>query len=244
MLDTQLIPSMSNHLSIRSYSRQRHGHSHGFHQLVLPLRGVINIELSAFSGKVAPGECVVIRTGELHHFTANTEARFVVADMETLPRNLVDANQIAFSISTPLIRYLDFIEAQLEHQIEPEIEQSMFATFSLLLGKQRLMPRVDHRIQQVLQFMDQNLPQNMTISELSKRACLSETQFKKLFREQLGQSVMQYVTQKRMAKAKALLQHTDYPVQLIAEQVGYTDISAFSRRFSACFGLTPTRFSQ
>jgi len=55
---------------------------------------------------------------------------------------------------------------------------------------------------------------------------------------------MQYVTAKRMDKARALLQHTDYSVQLIAEQVGYTDISAFSRRFSANFGLTPTRFTQ
>lgn len=235
---------MSNHLSIRAYSRQRHGHSHGFHQLVLPLRGGINIELQAFSGKVAPGECVVIKMGELHHFTANTEARFVVADMDILPLNLVDANQVVFAISPPLIRYLDFIEAQLEHQIDPEIEQSMFATFTVLMSKQHLMQRVDHRIQRVLQFMDQNLSRNMTISELSQRACLSETQFKKLFREQLGQAVMQYVAQKRMEKAKALLQHTDYPVQLIAEQVGYTDLSAFSRRFSACFGLTPTRFSQ
>ncbi|MCT7655312.1 helix-turn-helix transcriptional regulator [Oceanimonas sp. NS1] len=55
---------------------------------------------------------------------------------------------------------------------------------------------------------------------------------------------MQYVTQKRMDKARALIQHTDYSIQLVAELVGYTDLSAFSRRFSQHFGMTPTRFSQ
>jgi len=235
---------MPNHLSIRSYSRQRRGHAHEFHQLVLPLRGVINIELDGFAGKVAPGECVLIRAGELHHFTANAEARFVVADMASLPANLASADRIAFAISPPLIRYLDFIEAQLEHQINPEVERSMFATFALLLAEQRLLPQVDHRIQAVLQHIEQHLASKVVIRDLAGVACLSETQFKKLFRQQLGQTVMQYVTAKRMDKARALLQHTDYSVQLIAEQVGYTDISAFSRRFSANFGLTPTRFTQ
>lgn len=50
---------------------------------------------------------------------------------------------------------------------------------------------------------------------------------------------MQYITHVRMEKAKALLAHTDYPVQLVAKKVGYTDVSSFSRRFTAHFGLPP-----
>ncbi len=47
-----------------------------------------------------------------------------------------------------------------------------------------------------------------------------------------------------MEKAKALLTHTDLPVQLIAERVGYTDLSAFSRRFSIHFGLSPRELAR
>jgi hypothetical protein len=53
--------------------------------LVLPLRGVINIEVGSFSGKVSPGECVVVQVGQMHHFDADTQARFVVADLHELP---------------------------------------------------------------------------------------------------------------------------------------------------------------
>lgn len=120
----------------------------------------------------------------------------------------------------------------------------MFVTFALLLAEQRLLPQVDRRIRQVLQVIDMRLSERLTLDELAQTACLSETQLKKLFRQQIGLSVMQYLTRVRMEKAKALLQHTDYSVQRIAEQVGYSDLSAFSRRFSASFGLSPTRFSR
>ena len=45
-----------------------------------------------------------------------------------------------------------------------------------------------------------------------------------------------------MEKARALLTHTDLPVQQVAEQVGYGDVSAFSRRFTRHVGLSPRRF--
>ncbi|ODC04627.1 AraC family transcriptional regulator [Terasakiispira papahanaumokuakeensis] len=234
---------MSNHLSIRAYSRQRHGHTHTFHQLVLPLRGVIEIELMGYTGKVAPGECVVIPRGVMHHFTANEEARFVVADMETLPQHLEVAASPVLSISRPLERYLVFIEAQLEHQVNPALEAAMFETFSRLLAEQRWQPQVDPRIRQVLMYIDEHLMDKLSLPDLAQIAFLSETQLKKLFRVQLGMTLMQYITQLRMEKARALLQHTDYAVQRVAELVGYTDVSAFSRRFSQHFGLTPRQFS-
>jgi AraC-like DNA-binding protein len=234
---------MQNKLSIRSYNRDRRSHSHDFYQLVLPIKGVINIDVGVFSGKVAPGECVLINKNEMHHFTANREARFVVVETDMLPINLTEYGELVIAINPPLTSYLNFVEQQLEYQVNPVVERAMFHTLVLLLAEQQPLPRLDKRIGAVLLYIEQRLSDTITISGLAKIACLSDTQFKKVFREQVGQTAMQYVTQKRMEKAKALLQHTDYSIQMIAEHVGYIDISAFSRRFSNYFGLTPTQFS-
>ena len=59
---------MKNLLSIRSYSANPVSHSHDFNQVVLPLRGVINIQVENFNGKVSPRECVVVRAKEKHLF--------------------------------------------------------------------------------------------------------------------------------------------------------------------------------
>jgi len=232
---------MSRQLSIRSYSRSRCSHAHAYHQLVLPLMGVIEIELEDFVGRVAPGECVLIRQGQIHHFMADKEARFVVVDTDQLPENLSEVKPAAFAISQPLVRYLNFVEAQLEAQVNPQLEGSMFDTLMLLLAEQRLAPRVDPRVQKVLRVIDERLADKLTLHDLARWGCLGETQLKKLFREQVGESVMQHVTRMRMEKARALLQHTDFSVQQVAEQVGYSDLSAFSRRFSSRFGLSPAR---
>jgi AraC-like DNA-binding protein len=235
---------MQNHLSIRSYNRNKNGHFHHYHQLVLPLFGVINIELASYSGKVAPGECVIIKQGQMHYFTANKEAKFVVADMSDLPENILKSENLVFSITPPLMSYLSFIEKQLENQVNPQLEQSMVNTFVLLLEQQDQFRQLDHRIRLVVEYVIKNIAENLTIETLAKVACLSPTQFKKVFTQQLGLSVSKHVTKERMEKAKALLMHTDFPIQIIAEQVGYADLSAFSRRFSQYYGLSPSAFSQ
>jgi len=233
---------MQNKLSIRSYSSRPVSHSHEFNQLVLPLRGVINITVENFNGKVAPGECVVVKAHQQHLFTANSEARFVVADMQQLPVNLVSSNTLVFAINRSLLHYLSVIESQLENKINQQLEKIMFDMFYLLLSELTLLPKVDKRIAAVISFIEKNIEQSLQLKQLAAIACLSETQFKKNFKQQTNSTVMAYVSRIRMEKAQALLIHTDYPLQIIAEKVGYHELSTFSRKFSQYFSLPPTKF--
>jgi AraC-like DNA-binding protein len=235
---------MKNLLSIRSYSTKPARHSHHFNQLVLPLRGVINISVGDFNGKVAPSECVVVKANEEHLFTADTEARFVVVDMENLPLNISSSHCIVFAINASLRSYLTFIENQLENNVNAQLEQAMLEMFSLLLAEQPLLPKVDNRIGTAISFIEKNIAEQLQIKRLAESAFLSETQFKKLFKQQTGMTVMKYVTKLRMEKAQALLTHTDYPLPIIGEKVGYKEPSAFSRKFSQYFGLSPTKFKK
>jgi len=235
---------MLNTLYIRSYTRQKVGHFHQFHQLLLPLRGVINIEMDGFTGKVTPGECAVIKKGNKHYFTADSEARFVVADMGELPENISSSNTIVFSISQPLLQFLSFVAVQLESQVHKEVERIAYLMFFELMSTQILLKQLNYRIREAVEFIESHLTEKLPIDKLASISCLSPTQFKKLFKEQVGLTTAQYVTKMRMEKALALLTHTDSPLQIISEQVGYTDLSAFSRRFSQHFGLLPSKISR
>lgn len=232
---------MISTLSVRSYSRQTKGHSHNFHQIVLPLRGVINIEVENYIGKVTPRECVVVKAYEKHYFNAEENAKFIVVDTDSLPDHILDSEKIVFSISSTLILFLEFAESQLKNQIHAEIESLMFTTFYKLLEEQKLFVQYDHRIREVVDYINNNLSHNLSIEALADIACLSATQFKKNFKSQTGQTVTEYITELRMKKAQALLLHTDSPISIIAELVGYTNVSAFSRRFSKYFGIPPSR---
>lgn len=236
---------MKTSLSIRTYTKHFRSHVHdSYHQLVLPVQGNIHIDMDGFFGKVSVGECVVIPQGVDHGFTADEKARFIVADLDELPCHLVSDKLAVFSISRPLLSFIHFVEKQLEHQVDNQIEESMVSIFILLLAQQELSRTNDPRIRTVQNMINERLDDVLTVQSLAKAAYLSPTQFKKLFKQNVGMSAQKYITEQRMEKAKALLTHTDLPVQSIAERVGYSDLSAFSRRFSIYYGMSPREFAR
>ena len=120
-----------------------------------------------FSGKVAPGECVVVKAKELHLFTAEPEAIFVVADMDTLPEHIFNSQALVFAISQPLTRYLHFVESVLQTSTDAVLEQQTYTTFVTLLAQQTLQPKLDDRINQALLYIEQNLVEPLSINQLT-----------------------------------------------------------------------------
>lgn len=226
-------------ISVRSYTKQKRGHWHTYHQLVLPLSGAIDIELEDYRGKVSPGQCVVVKKTLEHIFRADEAARFLVVDSDTLPEPLLTAKMPVFSISTPLQHYIEFLAAQLEQSVDTPLESQAFELFTLLLARQEMQRSGDARIQRVKAHISAHIDAPMGIESLSRIACLSATQFKSQFKKHTGQTVHAYITAERMSRAHALLTHTDLSIARIAEQCGYQDASAFSRRFQVHFSLSP-----
>ncbi|WDE12717.1 AraC family transcriptional regulator [Thalassomonas haliotis] len=233
-----------DHFSIRAYSNKMRGHYHEHHQLVLPLHGSIYISVGEFSGLVSPGECVIIKAGQRHEFRASEEARFLVLDTGRLPDNLMSSLDEKFAVNSPLMSFIHFIEQQLQHQVNQALESLTYELFQQLLVQQSCARRIDKRIEPVLDVISQDLSRQHSLPALARVACLSPTQFKKVFKESLGVSFQVYLTRLRMEKAKALLTHTDIPVSLVAGRVGYLNASAFSRRFRQYFGASPKTFLQ
>lgn len=50
---------INDRLSIRSYISQSRQHKHDYHQIVLPLQGVIEMQVGEFDGKVSVGDAMV-----------------------------------------------------------------------------------------------------------------------------------------------------------------------------------------
>src|SRR5262249_27384613 len=67
-------------LTLRSYAPQTLRHSHGHHQIVLPLAGVLEMEVGGKGGQVAGCQAALIAAGSDHSCEAAGENRFVVLD--------------------------------------------------------------------------------------------------------------------------------------------------------------------
>ncbi|WP_335966657.1 AraC family transcriptional regulator [Galbibacter sp. PAP.153] len=92
------------------------------------------------------------------------------------------------------------------------------------------------------QFMLENLDQNYSIKEMSRKMALNEYIFKKEFKRVFGCSVNEFYSDKKMNKAKELLKVTQLPIYEIAGEVGYKNATHFSAAFKRAYGKTPKQF--
>jgi len=78
-----------------------------------------------------------------------------------------------------------------------------------------------------------------TVESLAGAAGMSRSAFAARFKELLGQTPLEYVTEWRMQKAMQLLQQRDKKLMDIARLVGYESDAAFSKAFKRVVGANP-----
>ena len=100
----------------------------------------------------------------------------------------------------------------------------------------RLPPR---KLRQVLDYIDSNLRDEMTLADLARIVAISPGHFAHLFRQTTGLPPHRFILERRMERAKLLLRDTDLPITEIAEQVGCGSHSHLSVMFHREIGVTP-----
>lgn len=91
-------------------------------------------------------------------------------------------------------------------------------------------------------YIQEHYGESLRIEELSRQFFISKTQLYRAFHAVLGVSIGNYILQVRLIKARDLLRNSDYSIEMIAEKVGYQNLSAFSRAFKANTGVSPHAF--
>ena len=98
------------------------------------------------------------------------------------------------------------------------------------------------RLAEICRYMEEHLDESLTISALSRRACLSTTTFKEGFRRLYGLPVHTWLRQRRIERAAELLRGSALSVLGVAQSVGYGSASQFSAAFRRQYGVPPAQY--
>jgi len=98
------------------------------------------------------------------------------------------------------------------------------------------------QIRPAINYIDANYDKPITLAEIARASHLSVSRLAHLFKEQMGVTLIDYVTQVRIERAKELLLGTDQSCTEVCFQVGYSNASYFTRTFKSVAGLTPRQF--
>lgn len=103
--------------------------------------------------------------------------------------------------------------------------------------------QISQPIGKVVIYMENHLPDNLSLEELADEAKLSKFQLIRKFQEELGTTPWKFLIRKRIDKAKELLKKGLSPGQTAAE-TGFFDQSHMNKVFREITGLTPKEYQE
>ena len=95
-------------------------------------------------------------------------------------------------------------------------------------------------ISKAIDYIEQNLDKDISISDISKQACISPYYFQKGFTMICGYSVGEYIRNRRLSVAAHELLESDNKIIDIALKYGYDSPDSFTKAFTRFHGATPT----
>lgn len=129
---------------------------------------------------------------------------------------------------------------------ELTISLDIYKLFAELLNPQSIKSKgesdYEDSIQEVKQFILDNLNDKLTVQSLADTVHMSISHFSRVFKQQTGFSPYDYVLISRLNSAKDLLQKTDMSVASIAYETGFNSESNFICFFTENEGISPGKF--
>lgn len=153
-----------------------------------------------------------------------------------------------------MLNILKTIIGEME-QTQPHYQQivrELFGTlFLMLLRTYSGKTKNDHYvygqlgcIAPAVAYIAENYMEDISIEKLSNICYISTSHFRRLFKQVLGWSPLDYIQIVRIDRACVLLYNCDYSITEIGLQVGYNSSSSFNRQFRRIHGISPSQWRQ
>ncbi|MCA0757712.1 AraC family transcriptional regulator [Paenibacillus sp. N4] len=96
----------------------------------------------------------------------------------------------------------------------------------------------------ILTYIDEHPGDALGLSELARLASVTPAHFSRVFKKLTGMNVTEYVTTKRIIRAKELLIETEDSIADIAGRCGFESVPHFHRMFKKLTGMTPAHYKK
>lgn len=210
------------------------------------------------------GEILTASNGDVIYCPYGSQYRFdVISDVNDdnynsikticVNFNMVRNDKKIITLGLTPIKVVDFKNAQLENDffdISKYALKPMMRKYKLYKIMKTLIDLYSNHsknitvVKKAVQYIEENYKENIKISLIAERFGLSESHFRKLFKDFTNLSPVDYRNQLRVEHAKELLSQSNLPVSEVARSVGIEDQFYFSRIFKEFEGVSPLQYKK
>lgn len=233
----------------RSYRAEADCHHHDFHQILLPLRGELEIEIDGAGGRVEAARAAMIPATRRHAFRGLGGNRVLVLD---LPVTEIEDDGVWERAQDDPFRAVDpamadqilFMNRWLERGTASQAVTRRWSELMLALLTRAPSSRCGcpAAVLRALGFLDEAYPGRVSVQDVARAAHVSPSHLRALFRRHLGESVQQRLASIRLDAAQRLLAGGAHSVADVALAVGFSDQTALTRALRRERGITPAAY--
>ncbi|MBQ8407592.1 MAG: helix-turn-helix domain-containing protein [Clostridia bacterium] len=123
--------------------------------------------------------------------------------------------------------------------IRSALSMILSLVFRKMSEQGRTTPAIDDRL---LAYIERNCGEKLLVNEIASLCGYSVEHFSRLFKKYTGKLPLEYISECRIKKAKNLLLNTDKPIENIISECGFSNRTAFFKKFYAAEDVTPLQF--
>lgn len=248
-------------------------HTHDYYEFYLFLEGDLDLEISGHARPLYPGDMVLVPPGVSHHALMHSSdrpyRRFVLwVSQEYVARLLKESPDYVFLMQRAATSgrcYYHFHEAEFSSiqsrliRLLEEFHSNRYgrnaavylALNDLLLYMNRIIYEREHPVvsgsgdlmQEITLFIDEHLTEDLSLDVLADHVCLSKYYIAHYFKDNLGISIHQYITKKRLQScSEAIAAGSD--ITRTFDEYGFRDYSSFYRMFRKEYGMSPREYQE
>ena len=175
----------------------------------------------------------------LHPFISSiikeAESAFVIPKNDTNLKKLCKKADAPIGSEQLIKIYLEQLLIQLIRKSSAKME------FAVFPSKESLET---HLITEIKDFVEENLEKRFKISDICQYTGYSKSFLCKIFKDQTGVTILEYITKRRIKRARQMIREKGMNFAQISDRLAFDNPQYFSRVFKRVTGITPTEFKE
>ena len=145
----------------------------------------------------------------------------------------------AFSLSDEYIRRMDCCNNMAEIVY---IHDQMALDYVCRMRRLKKNIASSKQVAEAIDYIYVHIMDRITVNDLARAVCVSPTHLSRIFKQETGISVSEYIRQRKIDMSKNLLRFSSYDFADIAAMLSYSSQSHFIQHFRSQVGMTPKAY--
>ena len=224
---------------------------HPYHEILYYIDGDATLLTEGFDKKPRQGTVILIPRESYHFFKCDESDKF--RRLKISFTEIVGFEQLSDEIMSG-IRFFENLDSDVIALLDKTCEKmqrgdgSAFSFGALLILLSSLDGDARHTSQHTrsksisaaLEYIDAHLTECIDVKTIAANTGVSSSTLSHTFKREMGISLHQYVTQKRMILARRLIDGGQLPTKIFSD-CGFSDYSSFYKAYVAYFGHSPSK---